>query len=59
VEVGIPAGTAAHLDLHTQFGNVLNRLDAATAPPAGEQTVEVHARTSYGDIVIRRPGKES
>ena len=55
LEVGIPAGTLAHLDLHTQFGNVSNRLDAAAAPPAGEQAVDVRARTSYGDIIIRRP----
>ncbi|HEU4348732.1 MAG TPA: DUF4097 family beta strand repeat-containing protein [Actinoplanes sp.] len=59
LEVGIPSGTAAHLDLHTQFGNVLNRLAASDAPPAGDQAVEVRARTSYGDIVIRRPGRES
>jgi DUF4097 and DUF4098 domain-containing protein YvlB len=55
VEVGIPAGTAAHLDLHTQFGNVVNRLDAAAAPSPGDPTVEVRARTSYGDVVVRRP----
>jgi hypothetical protein len=55
LEVGIPAGTAAHLDVHTQFGNVVNRLDAVGAPSPGDPTVEVRARTSYGDIVIRRP----
>ncbi len=55
LEVGIPAGTAAHLDVHTQFGNVINRLDGAAGPAPGERTVAVRARTSYGDIVIRRP----
>jgi DUF4097 and DUF4098 domain-containing protein YvlB len=55
LEVGIPAGVAAYLDLHTQFGNVHNRLDGAGAPAPGEETVEVRARTAYGDIVIRRP----
>jgi len=55
LEVGVPAGTAAYLDLHTQFGNVHNRLDAAAAPTEGEEKVEVRARTAYGDIVIRRP----
>jgi hypothetical protein len=55
VEVGVPAGTAAYLDLHTSFGNVHNRLDTAAAPGQGEQTVEVRARNSYGDIIIRRP----
>jgi len=55
LEVGIPAGTTAYLDLHTQFGNMHNRLDGTAEPAPGEQTVEVRARTSYGDIVIRRP----
>jgi DUF4097 and DUF4098 domain-containing protein YvlB len=55
LEVGIPAGTAAHLDLHTQFGNVVNRLDTAAAPLPGEPVADVRARTSYGDIVVRRP----
>jgi DUF4097 and DUF4098 domain-containing protein YvlB len=55
LEVGIPAGTAAYLDLHTQFGNVHNRLDAVDAPTDRERTVHVRARTGYGDIVIRRP----
>ena len=55
LEVGVPAGTAAYLDLNTTFGNVHNRLDATTAPGQGERTVEVRARTAYGDIIIRRP----
>jgi DUF4097 and DUF4098 domain-containing protein YvlB len=54
IEIGIPPGTAAWLDLHTQFGTVHNRLDVSDAPPAGDTTVEIKARTSYGDIVIRR-----
>ena len=32
VEAGIPAGTAAYLDLHTQFGTVHHRLDTAGRP---------------------------
>jgi hypothetical protein len=55
LEVGIPSGTAAYLDLGTGFGNVHNRLDATAEPSPGEETVTVRARTSYGDIVIRRP----
>jgi hypothetical protein len=54
LEIGIPAGVAAHLDLHTQFGNVRSRLDASDAPEPGDRAVEVRGRTSYGDIVIRR-----
>jgi len=54
VEIGIHDGTAARLDVHTKFGRIHNGLDAADGPAPAEETVEVHARTSYGDIVIRR-----
>jgi Putative adhesin len=54
LEVGIRAGTAALLDLRSQFGSVHNSLVASDGPETTDQTVEVHARTSFGDIVIRR-----
>ena len=54
VELGILAGTAARLDLHTSFGTVHNELDATAGPESTEKTVDVHAETSYGDIVVRR-----
>jgi putative adhesin len=54
VEIGILDGVAAWLDLNTRFGNVQNDLDAAERPEPGEDAVEVHARTSYGDITIHR-----
>jgi DUF4097 and DUF4098 domain-containing protein YvlB len=54
IEVGIGSGVAAWLDLHTHFGNVDNRLDAVDEAEPGEATVEVRARTSAGDITIRR-----
>jgi hypothetical protein len=54
VEVGIGPGVAAWLDVHTRFGTVHNDLDAAGAPAAGEDTVDVRARTSFGDITVRR-----
>lgn len=54
LEVGIHGGTAAFLDLHTDFGVVRNQIEPSDAPPQHERTVEVRARTSYGDIVIRR-----
>ena len=54
IEVGVQAGTAARLDVHTQFGRIHNQLDASDGPGPSEQTVDVSARTSYGDIVIRR-----
>jgi DUF4097 and DUF4098 domain-containing protein YvlB len=58
LEVGIAAGTAAYLDLHTQFGKVLNQLDGTGAPEPGEDNVQVRARTSFGDIIVRRGDSE-
>ncbi|MGH3907941.1 MAG: DUF4097 family beta strand repeat-containing protein [Pseudonocardiaceae bacterium] len=54
IEIGIHAGTAARLDVSTQFGRVHNHLNTVQGPEPSDETVEVHARTSYGDIVIRR-----
>lgn len=54
VEVGIGDGTAAWLDLGTKFGTVHSALDAAEGTEPADETVEVHARTSFGDIVVRR-----
>jgi DUF4097 and DUF4098 domain-containing protein YvlB len=54
IEIGVLDGTAARLDVHTQFGKVRNEMDAAGEPGPADQAVEVHARTSMGDITIRR-----
>jgi DUF4097 and DUF4098 domain-containing protein YvlB len=54
VEVGIREGTAAWLDLSATAGRVHNELDATERPEGADQTVEVRARTSIGDVVIRR-----
>jgi DUF4097 and DUF4098 domain-containing protein YvlB len=54
LEIGIHAGTAAWLDAHTDYGRVRNRLGECEAPEQAENTVEVHARNSYGDILIHR-----
>ena len=54
VEIGIRDGVAAWLDLHTGFGNVQNDLEVSGAPEPGQDTVEVHASTSFGDITIHR-----
>ena len=54
VEVGVPEGTAAWLDVSAAAGRVHNGLEAADAPEASADKVEVRARTSAGDIVIRR-----
>jgi len=54
IDVGIPSGTAALLDLSTTFGVVHNELGAAAQPAAGDRTVEVRAQTSAGDIDVVR-----
>jgi DUF4097 and DUF4098 domain-containing protein YvlB len=54
LEVGIREGTAAWLDVNSRFGHVHNGLDAAGTPETSAETVEVRARTSIGEVVIRR-----
>ncbi|MEU8530039.1 MULTISPECIES: DUF4097 family beta strand repeat-containing protein [Streptomyces] len=54
IEVGIRESTAAWLDLHTKAGRVENSLGASTGPGGSDETVEVHAHTSLGDIAVRR-----
>ena len=56
VDIGVPDGVAAWLDLSTGFGKVHSDLDAAERPPAGQQALDVRARSSFGDITIRRVG---
>jgi DUF4097 and DUF4098 domain-containing protein YvlB len=55
LEVGIREGTAAWLDVNSRFGRVHNALEAADAPERSAETVEVRARASVGEVVIRRP----
>ena len=54
VEVGVRDGVPAWLDLNTRFGNVQNDLEATDRPEPGEDAVDVRARTSFGDITVRR-----
>ena len=58
LEVGIREGTAAWLDLSTSSAACTTRSTAAEAPDARTRRVEVRARTSDGDIVIRRSRHE-
>ena len=55
VEVGISEGTAAWLDVRAAAGKVLNTLESTDAPERSAQTVQVRARTTAGNVVIRRP----
>ena len=54
IYLGIHAGTAARLDTYTRFGSVRNSMEAVNSPEPSDEVLEVLARTSFGDIVIRR-----
>ena len=54
VEAGVREGTAAWLDVHSGSGRIRNTLTETEGPEGADETVEIHARTSYGDITIRR-----
>jgi DUF4097 and DUF4098 domain-containing protein YvlB len=54
LEIGIREGTAARLDLRTRRGAVRNSLTSTEGPQPADETVDVRARTSVGDIVVRR-----
>ncbi len=54
IQIGLPEGVAAWLDLHTKFGHVRNELTAADQPAASDHELEVRARTSFGDITVSR-----
>ncbi|NUT35488.1 MAG: hypothetical protein HOV79_20740 [Hamadaea sp.] len=53
LEVGVPHGMAVVLEAHTPTGRVRSHLDAVAATPT-ERTVTVRARTSGGDVIVRR-----
>ncbi|MDT0449517.1 DUF4097 family beta strand repeat-containing protein [Streptomyces hesseae] len=55
LEVGVRESTAAWLDVKTGIGAVHNHLTPSDSPEGAAETVEVRARTSMGDITIRRP----
>jgi DUF4097 and DUF4098 domain-containing protein YvlB len=52
LDIGIWEGTAAWVDASTQFGRVLNQMGEAAGPDSAERSVEIHARTAFGDISI-------
>ncbi|MFC8733532.1 DUF4097 domain-containing protein [Luteimicrobium sp. NPDC057192] len=62
IEVGVPEGVAAWLDLGSKSGLVRSELEPTSAPgsdqagaPDAGATVEIHAQTSWGDVTVRRP----
>ncbi len=54
LEIGVREGTAAWIDATTKFGRVHNNLTPADDPEPSAETVQVHARTSFGDVLITR-----
>lgn len=54
IDVGVREGTAAWLDVSASNGQVRNALTSSESPDTSEDTVEVRARTRYGNIDIRR-----
>ncbi|HEX9766332.1 MAG TPA: DUF4097 family beta strand repeat-containing protein [Nitriliruptorales bacterium] len=54
IEIGIPEGTAAWIDANTTAGTIRNELDEATKPGEATEKAQVRARTSVGQILIRR-----
>jgi len=54
LEVGVHQGTAAYLDVNTKMGTLQNLMDSADEPGQSEETVQVYARSSVGNIIIRR-----
>ena len=54
MQIGIPDGTAAWLDLHSQFGRVRNELDVTGEPGHDDRRVKVTAKTYNGDVVVHR-----
>ncbi|MHA7984502.1 DUF4097 family beta strand repeat-containing protein [Rathayibacter sp. CAU 1779] len=55
IEVGIPEGTAAWLDIASRHGEVRNQLESASAPVDTDRRVAVTAHADYSSITIRRP----
>lgn len=55
IEVGVPEGVAAWLDVASEHGTVRNKLTPTEGPVDDEATVEVHAGSGWGDIIVRRP----
>lgn len=54
IDIGVRAGTAAWLDLSSKYGRVHNGLARADTPDSSDDTVQVRAHSSYGDITVHR-----
>jgi len=54
LDIGIAEGTAAWVDARTQFGQVRNELEPTGGAGDTKASVEIRARTSFGDVHIHR-----
>lgn len=54
LEIGVREGTAAWIDANTRFGRIQNRLSPSDQPEPSTETLQVHARTAFGDVLIKR-----
>lgn len=54
IDIGIAKGTSAWVDAGTKFGRVRNSLEPSEGPGDASEKVEIHARTSFGDVHIHR-----
>lgn len=54
LEIGIGEGTAAWIDANTRFGEIHNNLSPTDHPDPSAATVQVRARTAFGDVLITR-----
>jgi len=56
LEIGVPDGVVAYLDVSSGHGTVRSELDSSAAPAETDRrrTVEIRGHTQFGGIVIRR-----
>ncbi len=54
VDIGLPAGVAARIDITSGTGDVHTDLPIEEAPASAERTITIRARTGSGDMRIRR-----
>jgi DUF4097 and DUF4098 domain-containing protein YvlB len=52
IEVGVRRGTAVWLDLSSRNGRIQNALETTDGPAGSDETVEVRASTSWGEVMI-------
>ena len=54
VRVGVPSGLAVWTDVSTVSGSIRSDVDGAGEPQAGQDHLEVRARTVSGDVLLTR-----